>query len=143
MINRATSMGFKVSFIHCESAKINPDQTKFIAELKKELIFYDIKIPLYTTEAIGKKEDRIKNEVEPPMTAGGFFMRGDGNTEFMLKQEQQFLQFPNGKHDDIIDNVAQAYRYFNKLERKLAERYEHQSERYAGVWNIDRNSELF
>jgi len=33
-------------------------------------------------------------------------MRGDGNTEFMLKMEEQFLQFPNGNHDDIIDNIS-------------------------------------
>lgn len=69
MLNRAKAMGYKVSFIHCESSKINPDQTKFIRDLKKELILYDISVPFYTTEARGKKEDRIKNEVEPPMTA--------------------------------------------------------------------------
>lgn len=143
MINRARATGYKVSFIHCESAKINREQTKFIQDLKKELIFYDIKIPFYTTEARGKKEDRIKQECEPPMTAGGFFMRGDGNTEFMLKMEEQFLQFPNGKHDDIIDNIAQAYMYFGKMERKLAEKNENTADRYAGVCNVNRDSELY
>lgn len=73
------------------------------------------------------------------MTAGGFFMRGDGNTEVQLKQEQQFLDFPNGKHDDIIDNVAQAYMYFRKIEKRAGET----TDRYSGVVNVNRDSELY
>ncbi|MDO4713994.1 MAG: hypothetical protein Q4B28_05120 [bacterium] len=64
-------------------------------------------------------------------------MRGDGNTEFLMKMEDQFIQFPNGKHDDIIDNIAQAFKYFKKGERGREE------ERYEGVFNINRNSELY
>lgn len=139
MVNKAKAMGYKVSFIHCESAKINRDQTQFIRDLKKELIYQDIQIPFYTTEARGKKEDRIKQECEPPMTAGGFFMRGDGNTEVQLKQEQQFEDFPNGRHDDIIDNVAQAYMYFRKIGKRAGET----TDRYSGVVNVNRDSELY
>jgi phage terminase large subunit-like protein len=97
-----------VKFISVESVTINKDQTKFVDDLKKILVENGINCPLHIYEPKTKKEDRIKFNLEAPMSQKALKInRNIMDKTFVPKLESQFLDFPNGKHDDIIDDISQ------------------------------------
>jgi phage terminase large subunit-like protein len=66
--------------------------------MEKNLPFHKVK-PFYT-ERNTPKEDRIRN-MQPYFYRKEIFIRDD-----MIELEQQLLQFPNSKYDDLIDILS-------------------------------------
>ena len=55
-----------------------------------------------------KKEDRIKFILEPKVSLHAIYIRKDmADKSFTRKIEDQMYEFPNGKHDDVIDCLTQ------------------------------------
>jgi hypothetical protein len=95
--------------VSVEISNINKDQAKFVEDLRAKMVEMDIKVPLRLYDPKKKKEVRIKDTLEPIMSQKGVKFRSDMEDRvFMIKLEKQFLEFPNGKHDDLIDTVEQA-----------------------------------
>lgn len=46
------------------------------------------------------------------------FNRNISDPTFIPKLERQFLEYPNGNHDDIIDTVSQGVEVFRKQHPK-------------------------
>ena len=56
-----------------------------------------------------KKQDRIKFILEPKLSVNAMYLRKDMvDTTFVRKVETQLYDFPNNRHDDVIDCLAQA-----------------------------------
>jgi hypothetical protein len=109
MYDRLHLEWYKVEFISIESVTLNRDQTKFINDFKlfmKENWRYAI-VNIFKPEQ--KKEDRIKFVLEPVISMNSLFIRKDMSDKwFIRKLEDQIYQFPNSRHDDVIDCLAQA-----------------------------------
>lgn len=107
--------GFHVQFISVEDVSINKDQRLFVADVDKYLRDNQIMIPLKRFNPKGKKADRIRFKIEPVIARGGYYFRVDdpGNRAW-IRGEEQLLRFPTGKHDDIIDTIAQGIDQFEK-----------------------------
>lgn len=119
MYNNMVAEWYAPEFISVESATISTKQTQFIADLKETLIKHQINVPIYIYEPKIKKEDRIKYNLESIMSQKGIkFSRNISDPNFMFKMERQFLEFPNGDHDDIIDTLSQAIEVFRKKPEK-------------------------
>jgi phage terminase large subunit-like protein len=109
MYDRVTMDGFKVDFISIESAPISRDQTKFIKDFKEFLKDKNRYIIVNEWKPEGKKEDRIKFVLEPKTSLNAIHFRKDlPDKSFFSKMETQLIDFPNCKHDDEIDCLAQA-----------------------------------
>ena len=100
----------KPKYICIEDVPINKDQTKFINDFKaylREIDRMDILVIVHKPR--GKKEDRIKFVLEPVTAINALYLRKDyPDKAVMLKIEDQMMDFPNGKYDDIIDNITMA-----------------------------------
>lgn len=108
MYNNMTAMWFKVEFISIEDVKINKNQTHFIEDLKRELVRCKISIPVYSYYPKLKKEQRIKDDLEWPMSQKAIkFNRNIPQPNFISKLERQLLEFPNWDHDDHPDCLSQ------------------------------------
>lgn len=115
MYNRLVMDWFSVKFISVESVTINKDQTKFVDDLKRSLVENGINCPLHIYEPKTKKEDRIKFNLEAPMSQRALKInRNITDKTFVPKLESQFLDFPNWKHDDIVDDISQWFEVFTK-----------------------------
>lgn len=123
MYNNMRADWYEPKFISVEDVSINKSQTQFIKDLKDELIRHQIMIPVYLYQPKQKKEDRIKFNLEWVMSQQGIkFNRNISDGTFVPKIEKQFLEYPNGDHDDIIDTISQAIEVFRKkTEVKLQE----------------------
>lgn len=109
MYDRLTLEWYKIDYISVEDVKINKDQTKFLEDFKKYLKENNRYIIVNSFFPSGKKEDRIKFTLEPKISLSAIFLRKDmQDKSFVRRLEQQLSDFPNNKHDDIIDCLAQA-----------------------------------
>lgn len=108
MYDRLTIDWYKIEAIWIEKVNINKEQTKFITDFKiflKEKWRY---ITVTEYEPKGKKEDRIKFNLEPKVSLNAIYLRKDMvDKSFVRRLEDQFYQFPNSKKDDILDDLNQ------------------------------------
>jgi predicted phage terminase large subunit-like protein len=112
MINNLIMDGYKVDFVSVENVTINKQQTDFVQKLREKLTEHQINIPIQLYEPKIKKQDRIKFNLEAIMSQKG--IKFNRNMPKLNKIERQFLEFPQGNHDDIIDTVSQAVEVFRK-----------------------------
>lgn len=109
MYDRVTLDWFKVEEFVIEDVKLNRDQTKFINDFKTFLREKDRYIPVRWYIPKMKKEDRIKFTLEPKISLNSVYIRKDHpDKSFIKRLESQIVDFPNGKHDDIIDCLTMA-----------------------------------
>lgn len=111
MYDRVTMDWYKINTINIESVNLSRDQTKFILDFRTFLKGKGryITVNEYKPQGIGKKEDRIKFVLEPKFSLNAIYIRKDmPDKNFTRKIEDQLYDFPNGKHDDVIDCLAQA-----------------------------------
>ena len=108
MYDNLTLEWFKIDTIWIEKVNINKSQTKFIEDFKvflKEKWRY---ITVSEYEPKWKKEDRIKFNLEPKVSLNAIYLKKDmADKSFVRRLEDQLYQFPNAKHDDIIDCLTQ------------------------------------
>ena len=115
MYNTMSMDWFAPKFVSVEDVSINKEQTKFIKDLKEDLIYHEINIPVYSYVTKVKKEDRIKFNLEPVMSQQGMkFNRNISQASFIPKMKRQFTEFPNAQHDDTIDTLAQMVDVFRR-----------------------------
>lgn len=114
MHNKATIWWYNIEFIHCEDVKINKDQTKFVEDLRKELVEHQINCPFYATNPIKQKNQRIVDTLEPVFSMKGIKFNRNLDSSFVQKLEWQLLNHPNNDHDDHSDCLAQWVWYFRK-----------------------------
>ena len=109
-----TAQWFKIDFISCEDVKLNKNQTNFIENLRLELQKYNIHVPLYLYHPKLRKEQRIKDNLEAPMSQKWWkFNRNITQPNFLAKLEKQLLEFPFWDHDDHPDCLSQAQEVFS------------------------------
>ena len=118
MYHKATLWWYRIELIHCEDVKINKDQTKFIEDLRWELLENHISIPLYTSTPNKQKNQRIVDILEPVFSMKWIKFNRGLNDDFVQKLERQLLQHPNSDHDDHSDCLAQWVWYFRKVPEK-------------------------
>lgn len=119
MYNKALHMWFEPKFISVEHVQINRAQVKFLEDLKAALTENMINIPVYPYMSRINKNTRIKDNLEGIMSQKGVkFNRNISDPTFIPKLERQFLEYPNGNHDDIIDTVSQGVEVFRKQHPK-------------------------
>ena len=108
MYDNLTLEWFKIDTIWIEKVNINKSQTKFIEDFKiflKEKWRY---IVVSEYEPKGKKEDRIKFNLEPKVSLNAIYLKKDmADKSFIRRLEDQLYQFPNSKKDDIMDCLTQ------------------------------------
>jgi predicted phage terminase large subunit-like protein len=114
MYNKMTMDWFTPKFVSVENVTINKQQTQFIKELKDELVRHWINIPVYSYESKINKNTRIQDSLEGIMSQQGIKFNRSIDKNLINKMETQFLEFPNGDHDDIIDMIAQWAAVFRK-----------------------------
>ena len=114
MHNKATIWWYNIEFIHCEDVKINKDQTKFVEDIRKELVEHQINCPFYATNPIKQKNQRIVDTLEPVFSMKGIKFNRNLDSSFVQKLEWQLLNHPNNDHDDHSDCLAQWVWYFRK-----------------------------
>lgn len=126
MYDRLEMDWYKPWFVSIESVSLSKDQAKFIEDFKVFLKEKDRYMVIHTFEPkwMGKKEDRIKFILEPKTSLNAIYLRKDmPDKSFVRRLEEQLVDFPNGKHDDIIDCLAQAiYVLDTRWEPKQEER---------------------
>lgn len=119
MYNNMVANGFTPEFISVENVTINKRQTQFISDLKEALIEAQINCPIFLYEPRTNKNARIKDNLEAIMSQQGIkFNRNIVDKKFINKAESQFLEYPNGDHDDIIDCISQMVEVFRKKQVK-------------------------
>lgn len=107
MYDRLEIDWYKIDSIYIEDVKLNKDQSKFIEDFKKFLKENDRYIIVNWDKPKGRKEDRIKFILEPKTSTNAVFLRKDmADKSFIKRLERQLYEFPNAKHDDIIDCLA-------------------------------------
>jgi hypothetical protein len=115
MYNKWVMDGFSIQFISVEVSTISKKQTQFIKDLKEELLKFWIKIPVYLYDSKVNKYIRIKDNLESIMSMQWLrFNRNMTDKWFVSKAETQFLEYPNGDHDDVIDVISQWVEVFRK-----------------------------
>lgn len=121
---------YPINFISCETVTINKDQSQFLITLKQEMNIRNKYYSIYEFKPQGKKEDRIKFQLEPLISnAKCFFIKWQGDYSAFRKLEEQLTLFPNAKHDDIIDCIAQSKQVFTER-GKTAGKKEHRQRQY-------------
>lgn len=109
MYDRMESDGLKPSFVSVEDVAINREQSKFLHDFREYMKTNGRYVTVLPYSPKGKKEDRIKFVLEPKVSLRAIRLRSDmADRSFVSKLERQFSEFPNGKHDDAIDCLAQA-----------------------------------
>jgi len=121
MYSNLKEQWYTPEFISVENVTINKQQTKFINDLRAELVKFQIVIPLYLYEPRTNKNARIKDNLEPIMSMKWLKFSRNLDKNFLFKTEQQLLEYPNGDHDDIIDCLSQWVYTFRKREEKPAQ----------------------
>jgi phage terminase large subunit-like protein len=115
MYDRVTADGYKMDFISIESVSISKDQTKFVTDFKSFLKERNRYLTVNEWKPEGKKEERIKFVLEPKASLNAISLRKDmADASFVRKFENQIVDFPHGKHDDVIDCAAQAVDVLDK-----------------------------
>ncbi len=117
MVQKWQSRGFKVGFVSAEDVSLNKDQQKFVEKLEAKIKERRIYADLERFKPVGKKEDRIKFELEPLFSSGKIYFRSEHeDTMIFTKLEKQLLDFPAGDKVDIPDTLAQAvHTFWNKV----------------------------
>lgn len=115
MYNGMKASGFDPKFISVEEATISTRQTKFIEDMKAELLRHQITIPVYLYTSKVNKQIRIKDNLEWVMSMQWIKTNRDMvDKSFITKMETQFLEYPFGDHDDICDAISQGCEMFRK-----------------------------
>jgi len=134
MYNRLTTSGFKIQFISVEDVTINREQVKFINDLRLKLVERELVVPLRLYKPRVSKNIRIQDNLEPIMSQKGIKFRNDlPDTQLTRRMEKQFLDFPNWKHDDIIDCLTQWYYVLNNKSSGTGLK---KARRTKMVWNV-------
>jgi len=132
MYNRLTTAWFNVSFISVEDVTINKEQVKFVNDLRLKLVEWELSVPLRLYKPKVSKNIRIQDNLEPVMSQKGIKFRNDlPDPQLSRRMEKQFLDFPNWKHDDIIDCLTQGYYVLNKKDADQ----KNKKKRVRKVWN--------
>ena len=77
------------------------------------------------------KNARIKDNLEGIMSQKGIkFNRNMSDPAFVPKMERQFLEFPNGDHEDIIDTVSQGIEMFRRAHPPKQQKQEEKPAEY-------------
>lgn len=95
-------------FVSIEMSTINRDQTKFKKDWLTEM---DTRNEFYTTydyKPVGKKENRIVDQIEPMWTLNKLYFNNNIPADVLKRTFEQFNKFPNTKHDDIVDCIGQS-----------------------------------
>lgn len=109
-------MWYDVDFVSIENVSINKDQMQFKETFKQEMSRRNQYYVLYEFSPKGKKEDRIKFQLEPLIANQKcFFVKWHWDFWAFKKLEEQLTLFPSSKKDDVMDTLAQARQVF--LER--------------------------
>jgi len=110
MYDRMEMEWLKPKYICIEDVPLNRDQSKFIKDFKAHLREINrMDILVITHKPKGKKNDRIKFVLEPITAINALYLRKDfPDKALMLKIEDQMMDFPNWKHDDLLDNITMA-----------------------------------
>ena len=123
MYNNMTANWLKPEFISCESVAISKKQVDFIKKLQDALMENQIHAPLRLYVPRLSKDARIKDHLETVMSQQWIKTnRNIVDPLFISKMEWQFLSFPNGDHDDIIDTLAQMVDVFRDKRKKTNEK---------------------
>ena len=108
MHDRMQADGYKINCIVVEDVSINREQSKFIEDLRTFLKENNRNIIINTYKPKMKKEDRVKFILEPKVSLHSIHLRKDmADKSFTRKIEDQLYEFPNWKHDDVIDCLSQ------------------------------------
>lgn len=98
---------FNKPFVSIERSNRNKNQIKFkkdwLEEMEKMNEFYTT----YDYVPVWEKGYRIVNELEPLWELSKLFFNSNMPQDTQKKMFEQFNKFPNLKHDDIIDMIAQ------------------------------------
>jgi len=110
--------GWTMDYLSVEDVSLSPTQREFVrgleAEMRRQRKFYVVHH--FKPVGQGKKEDRIKFNLEPMFNRHALHFRSDddGNKAW-AKMEEQLLKFPAARHDDLSDVLAQGvYMWQNK-----------------------------
>lgn len=126
MYDRLSLEWFKFDYISIEDVKINKEQTKFIEDFKSFLKANNRYIIVNSYFPEWKKQDRIKFILEPKISVSALYFRKDLiDNSFIRRLETQLSDFPNNKHDDIIDCLTQSVQVLDQrfeLSNKKTER---------------------
>lgn len=115
MYDRMKMDWYKINCIVVEDVAINKEQSKFIEDLRTFIKQNNRNIIVNTYQPKMKKEDRIKFILEPKVSLHAVYIRKDmADKSFTRKIEDQMYEFPNGKHDDVIDCLTQWVDYLDK-----------------------------
>ena len=116
MVEKWQARGFRVDFVSAEEVHINRDQQNFVEQLELKMKERRLYADLLRFHPKGKKEDRIKFELEPMFSSGKVYFRLDHEDSMIFtKTEKQLLDFPAGDKVDIIDTLAQSAFTFRNL----------------------------
>ena len=116
MVEKWQARGFRVDFVSAEEVHINKDQQNFVEQLELKMKERRLYADLLRFHPKGKKEDRIKFELEPMFSSGKVSFRLDHEDSMIFtKTEKQLLDFPAGDKVDIIDTLAQTAFTFRNL----------------------------
>lgn len=115
MYDRMMVDWYKIKCLVVEDVSINREQTKFIEDLRSFLKENSRNIIVNVYKPKMKKEDRIKFILEPKVSLHAIHIRKDmADKSFTRKIEDQLYEFPNWKHDDVIDCLCQWIDYLDK-----------------------------
>ncbi len=89
-------------------SNINRDQTKFKKDRLQEMENRNEFYTTYDYKPVGKKENRIVDQIEPMWTLNKLYFNSNMPQDILKRVFEQFNKFPNTKHDDIVDCVGQA-----------------------------------
>ena len=119
MYNNMVANGLIPAFISVENVYINKKQVQFIKDLKDALIEAGINCPIHLYEPRANKNARIKDNLESVMSQQWIkWNKSMPDKTFINKIETQFLEYPNGDHDDVIDTLSQMVDVFRSKRKK-------------------------
>lgn len=117
MIDRLGQEGFpKITAIWIEDVPLNKQQTQFIKWFSDYLASKWRYYITNTHKPKIKKEERIKFTLEPVISMNKMNIRIDMKDESVVKKlESQLRDFPNGRNDDVIDDLSQGVEILSKI----------------------------
>jgi hypothetical protein len=109
--------GWTMNFLSVEDVSLSASQKEFVSGLEEEMrrqrAFYTVHH--FKPVGQGKKEDRIKFQLEPMFNRHAIYFRSDeSGNQTWYKLEDQLLKFPASRKDDLADVLAQCVYMWEK-----------------------------
>ena len=121
MLRKWKMNGFNKPYVSIEQSTINKDQQKFykdwLAEMEKENEYYT-DLPFRPRS---DKAQRIRDEIEPMRSLNKLYFNKNMPADTLKKVLTQIFKFPNDKHDDAIDCIAQSIYQLRNWANQLPE----------------------